>query len=169
LIRESPEPDYYCIRGIAYANIAEALGTEGKSLAEATENERKAIASFERPVKDPSAEPEYHHGITAWNWHMLGRSYSYLGELLARTEDFEGAEKAAVRSVRIYTRLTDDFPTMPDFQASRADCHRKLGELYQRWGKLPEAEEEFRRASKIEKSLRGPSGGAAETKEAKPE
>jgi hypothetical protein len=65
--------------------------------------------------------------------------------------------------------LTDDFPTMPDFQASRADCHRKLGELYQRWGKLPEAEAEFQQASKIEKSLRSSSGVPPKTKEAKPE
>jgi hypothetical protein len=89
---------------------------------------------------------------------MLGRSYDLLAELLGRAKKFEEAEIAAERSVHIYIRLTDDFPTMPDFAEALAGCHRRLGDLYRRRGRLPEAEAEFHQASRIEESLRGGSG-----------
>jgi tetratricopeptide (TPR) repeat protein len=121
---------------------------------EAIENDRKAIASYERLAKYAAAEPEYQHGLTPWDWHMLARCYGHLCELLAQASDFQEAEKAVERSVRIYIRITEDFPSMPDFWIGLAESYNKFGELYARCGKQPEAETEFRKASKIRESLR---------------
>jgi serine/threonine protein kinase len=155
LIRETPNPDYFKTRAHAYHHLAEAQARGGAPLTEAIESQRNAVASFERLAKDDSEVPEYQHQLKPWDWHMLGRCYSYLAELLAQSKDFQSAENAAERSVRIYDRVAADFPNMPEFLEAQGGCHRKLGELYRRQGKRSEAEAEFRQAAKIAESLRG--------------
>jgi serine/threonine protein kinase len=157
LIHESPKPEYLTTMAAAYQHLAHALRREG-AVVQAIASLRKGIACLERLAKDGLTEPEYQHGLRPFDWHMLARCYRDLGMLLRRVKDFEGAEKAAQRSVRIYVRISADFPDMPDFKEALADSRRHLGELHQRVGKLPEAEAEFREASKVEEMLRGGSG-----------
>jgi tetratricopeptide (TPR) repeat protein len=159
LISESPHPEHLETMADAYFHLAVALDNEG-ALDEAIKQERNAIASYERMAKDASAAPEYQHRLRPWGWHMLARCYGHLGGLLARVEDYQGAEKAFERSQGIYLRLVADFPSMPDFQEALAACHRMFGEFCQRRTKLSEAKVQFRKASEIEKSLRGASGKA---------
>jgi serine/threonine protein kinase len=149
LIRESPRPAYWRTRAHAHANLAEALVHEGE-LIEALAAQRQAIADFERLAPDASGEPEYQHDLSAWDWHMLGRCYRDLGEQLKRAGQLPEAEKAAERAVRIYLRVAGDFPTMPDFRESLADCHRRLGDIYNRRGKRDESKAEFLAASRLE-------------------
>lgn len=158
LNRESPKGEHLTFMADAYFHLAIAQIQVG-ALAEAIESERNAIASYERLGGNGSSpEPEYQHGLNPFRWHMLGRCYRDLAEFLARAKDFEGVEKAAERSVRIYKRLVADFPSMADFQEALPSCHRLLGEVYKHRGKLAEANAEFLQASQIKESLRRTSG-----------
>jgi serine/threonine protein kinase len=154
LIRESPKPEYCRSMAGAYRHLAEALPQGGGTVADAIDNLRNAIASLERLARDASADPEYQHGLTPFDWHLVAFDYRNLSIRLTEAEDLQGAEKAIERSVRIYVRISADFPNMPDLRRGFAHSRGTLGEFYKRLGKLPQAEAEFRQASMIQESLR---------------
>jgi serine/threonine protein kinase len=160
LIKESSNPEHLEPMGNAYFHLALALTQEG-NLDEAIKQERNAIVSYERLAKDATAPPEYQHGLNAFNWHMLARCYRDLAQLLVSVKDIQGAEKAFERALGIYLRLVADFPSMPDFQESLASCHGAFGNFCMSQKRLAEAETQFRKASKLEESLRHTVFGAA--------
>jgi serine/threonine protein kinase len=158
LIREAPDREYFVVMSDGYQHLAEALARGDGNMTGAIESTRNAIASLERLANDASSDPEYQHALKAFDWHMLGRNYRDLGRRLEQMEDYEGAEKAHERSLRIYVRLAADFPNMPDFQEALADCYRTSGQFCNRQGKRSEGKEMFRQAAKIEELLRGGDG-----------
>jgi tetratricopeptide (TPR) repeat protein len=106
---------------------------------------RQAITLSESLVADFPDSPEH--------WHLLAVSYSYFGELLARTARAPQAEPHLRRALEAYERISDQCSKTPEYQMARARVHTVLCEFFGAQNRLEEAEQACRQALALEQQV----------------
>ncbi len=112
---------------------------------EAEEQDRQALATWERLAAEFPAVPEYRRGLAG--------AHNNLGLLLVAPGRVLEAEVQYRQALTIQEKLTADFPRVPLYRGDVALSHNNLGILLAGQGKRPEAEQQHRQALAIQEKL----------------
>ncbi len=137
-------PDYQHLLALCYLEGAaggEAKGEERKGGAE------RAIAILEGLVRDVPANPDYAYD--------LSEAYAriHLPQPPVPPEAQRAIEARLGKALVLLEKLVAQHPEVPDFAATEARVHDKLGAFQRQIGHWPEAEQQFRKAIAVQVSL----------------
>ncbi|HKB36356.1 MAG TPA: tetratricopeptide repeat protein, partial [Gemmataceae bacterium] len=86
-------------------------------------------------------------------WQDLARSYVNLAGMRNAASRLPEAEKDCLQALQILVKLTAHFPRVPAFRQEQADCHRRLGRVLERTGRLKDGETTYRLAVNMHRAV----------------